>query len=180
MAFAEFLGAKYGTPEDMLRVQRTEIMEESYFLGKTEDYVRAAERLDHLGRMINECLEKPEDMSREMAQAIDIATERVIQAMGTDIGRIHAGLGHIGQLQDNPDLYEPRIMDKLTHIFHRSGWPVYSFSSFLDFKSDGNPRLSLWGALILDRLAERQILQIMDMDSWDNGFKRVFPAYTGT
>lgn len=180
MAFAEFIEAKGETPEDILRVQRIQIMEESYFLLETDDYVRAAERLDNLGRMINKCLEKPEDMSSEMAQAIEIATERVIQAMGVDTGRIHAGLGHIGQLQDNPDMYEPRIMDKLTHIFHRSGWPVYSFASFLDFKPDENPRLSLWGAHIMDRLAERQVLQIMDMDSHDNGFKRVFPAYTGT
>lgn len=178
MSFSEFIEHKYGVAEDMARVYHDQILEESALL-ENAGQARKAEHLDNIGRMINECLNNLNMVDVNLAKAIEIATERVINAMEDDIGRIHTGLRHIDQLHHASEDYEPRLKDKLTTQFHQSNSFMYSFSSFLKFDNNGHPRLSSWGDHVLERLAERQILQIMDMDEQAQAIKRAYPAYPG-
>jgi hypothetical protein len=178
MSFAEFIDKKYGTPEEMKHVDAVQILETSYMLLDVKT-VKTAERLDFLGRMIKPYFSEPELMTEELASAINLATDRVIDCMAEDIGRIHLGLAHVGQMQDDPDIYEQSLRENLCRNFTEHSGLTFSFSSFLDYADDGSAVLNTWGEHVLERLVERQILQIMELDARESKFERVYPAYSG-
>ncbi|MFP4313621.1 MAG: hypothetical protein ACLFR0_04765 [Alphaproteobacteria bacterium] len=96
----------------------------------------------------------------------------VIENFHGDRGYVHTCLRHI-QHGRNGHGYHGLMEEKLSGIFNTQGIMTHSLSQFFDIKRDGNFSLNGWGALVLDRLDEAQMLAIHKLDE-NSGVERLY------